>query len=74
MPEASLEAIQELLQRTLDGLIRQSEDLHEIKQRLSVVEQQGAVLHRITVDLQHQVDRLDMRLDRIERWLGLSDA
>jgi hypothetical protein len=74
MPEPSLEAIQELLQRTLDGLIRQSEDLHEIKQRLSMVEQQGAVLHRITVDLQHQVDRLDMRLDRIERRLGVSDA
>jgi predicted nuclease with TOPRIM domain len=74
MPEPNLEAIQELLQRTLDGLIRQSGDLHEIKQRLSMVEQQGAVLHRITVDLQHQVDRLDMRLDRIERRLGSSDA
>ena len=66
--EKRAEITNELLFETLKAiqatLARHSEDLHEIKERLGILEMQYASLSR-------RVDRIEERMDRIERRLDL---
>ena len=61
----------ELLYETLKAiqatLVRQSDDLREIKERLGILEMQYA-------SLSNRLDRMDLRIERIERRLDLHDA
>ena len=57
-----------LLLRRMDAkLDRVLEDVHDLKVRMSSVEEGIAGIHR-------RLDRLDVRVDRIERRLDLVDA
>ena len=78
MAEPSLELLQAMIQRVLEVQARHTDDLQEIRQRLTTVELQlgGLVAteqsHYVQVML--RLDRHEARLDRIERRLDLVDA
>ena len=61
----------ELLLETLKGiqgtLTRIVDDMHEVKERLGILEMQYA-------SLSNRMDRMDLRIERIERRLGLIEA
>ena len=61
----------ELLLETLKGiqgtLTRIVDDMHEVKERLGIIEMQYA-------SLSNRMDRMDLRIERIERRLGLIEA
>jgi hypothetical protein len=56
----SLKAIQGTLTRLVD-------DIHEVKERLGILEMQYA-------SLSNRMDRMDLRIERIERRLGLVEV
>jgi len=65
------EVTNELLPETLKGiqgtLSRLVDDMHEVKERLGILEMQYA-------SLSNRLDRMDLRIERIERPLGLIEA
>lgn len=65
------EVTNELLLETLKGiqgtLSRFVDDMHEVKERLGILEMQYA-------SLSNRLDRMDLRIERIERPLGLIEA
>jgi len=80
MPDVSLEMLQAMVQRVLDGQKEQREDLREIKGRLTALELgQAAIKRDIAASaesdarIQGQLDRLSDRVERIERRLNLVD-
>lgn len=80
MPDVSLEMLQAMVQRVLDGQKEQREDLREIKGRLTALELgQAAIKRDIAASaesdarIQGQLDRLSDRVERIERRLDLVD-
>jgi len=81
MPDVSLEMLQAMVQRVLDGQKEQREDLREIKGRLTALELgQAAIKRDIAASaesdarIQGQLDRLGDRVERIERRLNLVDS
>jgi predicted nucleic acid-binding Zn-ribbon protein len=56
----TLKAIQGTLTRLVDGI-------HEVKERLGILEMQYA-------SLSNRMDRMDLRIERIERRLGLVEV
>ncbi|MFN7598222.1 MAG: hypothetical protein ACK5PT_16075 [Cereibacter sp.] len=52
------------IQATLSKLV---DDIHEVKERLGIIEMQYA-------SLSNRMDRMDLRIERIERRLGLIEA
>jgi predicted nucleic acid-binding Zn-ribbon protein len=65
------EVTNELLLETLKGiqgtLSRIVDDMHEVKERLGILEMQYA-------SLSNRLDRMDLRIERIERRLGLVEV
>jgi len=65
------EVTNELLLEALKGiqgtLSRIVDDMHEVKERLGILEMQYA-------SLSNRLDRMDLRIERIERPLGLIEA
>jgi predicted nucleic acid-binding Zn-ribbon protein len=62
--EVTNELIYETLKAIQATLVRQSDDLREIKERLGILEMQYASLSR-------RVDKIEERLDRVERRMDL---
>jgi hypothetical protein len=65
------EVTNELLLETLNAiqgtLMRLVDDIHEVKERLGILEMQYA-------SLSNRMDRMDLRIERIERRLGLVEV
>ena len=65
------EVTNDLLFETLKGiqatLSKIVDDMHEVKERLGILEMQYA-------SLSNRMDRMDLRIERIERRLGLIEA
>ena len=59
------------MQRTLGRLV---DDVHDIKERLGILETQVAGLGIQYASLSNRLDRMDLRIERIERRLDLQDA
>jgi hypothetical protein len=81
MLESNLEPLQTMLRQVLDNQVSQSEDLREVRSRLSGMERQIAALRtaaaldaEATIAVREQMGQLSERVERIERKLGLSDA
>ena len=62
--EVTNELIYETLKAIQATLVRHSDDLREIKERLGILEMQYASLSR-------RVDKIEERLDRVERRMDL---
>ena len=76
--EQRAEVTNELLLETLKSiqgtLSRHGDDLREIKERLGHVEGQVGGLAVSYASLSSRIDRLDLRVERIERRLELADS
>lgn len=59
------------IQRTLGRLV---DDVHEIKERLGILETQVAGLGAQYASLSNRMDRMDLRIERIERRLELAEV
>jgi predicted nucleic acid-binding Zn-ribbon protein len=65
--EVTNELIFETLKAIRGTLSRLVDDLHEVKARLGILEMQYA-------SLSNRMDRIDLRVERIERRLGLIEV
>jgi hypothetical protein len=74
MVEVSLEMIQVMLQRVLDGQSLLREDMADVKRRLSSMEMSIAQIHADFAGQSMRIDRRESRLERIDRRLDLADA
>lgn len=78
MAEPSLELLQAMMQRMLDGQARLTGDVLEIKQRLTTIELQVGNLSATEQShyamTMQRLDRHEARMDRIERRLELADT
>ena len=74
MVEASLEMIQAMVQRVLDGQSMLREDMADVKRRLSSLEMAVAQVHSDFAGQSMRIDRVEGRLERIERRLDVGDA
>jgi septal ring factor EnvC (AmiA/AmiB activator) len=81
MAEVTLEMLQVMVQKVLEGQKRHDQDFIDVKIRLSSIERGIAGLKRddadtveTTAHLQAQVDRLREEIDKINRRLELGDA
>jgi uncharacterized coiled-coil protein SlyX len=81
MAEASLDLLQAMMQRMLDGLGRLEMRMSSLEDRVTGVEHQIAAVRRDLVlygdafaTLHGRMDRMDSRIERIERRLDLNDA
>ena len=72
--EITNELIFETLKAIQRTLSRHTDDLHEIKERLGILETQVAGLAAQYASLSNRLDRMDLRIERIERRLDLQDA
>ena len=66
--------ILERLRRMDDRLVNIEGDMHNLKLRMSAVEDHLGTLVASIAGLNHRMDRFDERLTRVERRLELSDA
>lgn len=73
-PEVTNELLYETLKAIQGSLARHTDELHEIKERLGIIETQVAGLAGQYASLSNRLDRLDLRIERIERRLDLADA
>ena len=67
MVDAPDNLVLQLLHRIDERTMRMAEDIHDLKVRVTSLEENMAVLNR-------RIDRIEDRLDRIERRLDLVDA
>ena len=65
--EVTNELLLETLKAIQGTLTRRVDDLHEVKERLGILEMQYA-------SLSNRMDRMDLRIERIERRLGLVEV
>ncbi len=65
--EVTNELLLETLKAIQGTLMRLVDDIHEVKERLGILEMQYA-------SLSNRLDRMDLRIERIERRLELYDA
>jgi predicted nucleic acid-binding Zn-ribbon protein len=65
--EVTNELLLEALKAIQGTLTRLVDDMHEVKERLGILEMQYA-------SLSGRMDRMDLRIERIERRLGLIEA
>jgi predicted nucleic acid-binding Zn-ribbon protein len=65
--EVTNELLLETLKAIQGTLTRLVDDIHEVKERLGILEMQYA-------SLSNRLDRMDLRIERIERRLELYDA
>ncbi len=65
--EVTNELLLETLKAIQGTLTRLVDDMHEVKERLGILEMQYA-------SLSNRMDRMDLRIERIERRLGLVDV
>jgi predicted nucleic acid-binding Zn-ribbon protein len=65
--EVTNEFLFETLKAIQGTLVRLVDDMHEVKERLGILEMQYA-------SLSNRMDRMDLRIERIERRLGLIEA
>jgi hypothetical protein len=65
--EVTNELLLETLKAIQGTLMRPVDDIHEVKERLGILEMQYA-------SLSNRLDRMDLRIERIERRLELYDA
>ena len=74
MAEASLELLQAMIQRALDGITRLEGGQNEIIQRVGHLERETANLHQAYAAQSIRLDNIGERLTRIERRIGLIEA
>ena len=67
MAEVTNELLYETLKAIQSTLARHGEELREIKERLGILEMQYA-------SLSNRIDRMDLRIGRIETRLGLVEG
>ena len=72
--EVTNELLFETLKAIQGTLARHGDDLREIKERLGIVETQVAGLGAQYANLSNRLDRMDTRVERIERRLDLQTA
>ena len=65
--EVTNELLLETLKAIQGTLMRPVDDIHEVKERLGILEMQYA-------SLSNRMDRMDLRIERIERRLDLQEA
>jgi hypothetical protein len=65
--EVTNELLLETLKAIQGTLMRLVDDIHEVKERLGILEMQYA-------SLSNRMDRMDLRIERIERRLGLVEV
>jgi predicted nucleic acid-binding Zn-ribbon protein len=65
--EVTNELLLETLKAIQGTLTRLVDDIHEVKERLGILEMQYA-------SLSNRMDRMDLRIERIERRLGLIEV
>jgi predicted nucleic acid-binding Zn-ribbon protein len=65
--EVTNELLLETLKAIQGTLTRLVDDIHEVKERLGILEMQYA-------SLSNRMDRMDLRIERIERRLGLVEV
>ena len=65
--EVTNDLIYETLKTMQGTLMRLVDDMHEVKERLGILEMQYA-------SLSNRMDRMDLRIERIERRLGLVEV
>jgi len=65
--EVTNELLFETLKSMQSTLSRIIDDIHEVKERLGILEMQYA-------SLSNRMDRMDLRIERIERRLGLVEV
>lgn len=78
MAEPDLGLLQSMVQRVLDVQTQHTEQLHEIKQRLTTVETQAGNLSATEsvhyAQTMQRLDRHERQMERIERRLDIVDA
>ena len=74
MAEVSLEMIQGTGQRVLGGQLLLREDVSDVKRHLTSLEMSAAQIHADLAGQSMRIDRLETRLERIDRRLNLGDA
>jgi hypothetical protein len=67
MTDDTANLILTLLRRMDDKLDRAIGDIQDLKQRMTSLEQRVALLHEDFAGQSLRIDRIDIRLDRIER-------
>ena len=72
--EVTNELLFETLKAIQGTLLRLVDDMHEVKERLGILETQVAGLAGQYASLSNRLDRMDLRIERIERRLDLHDA
>ena len=72
--EVTNELLFETLKAIQGTLARHGDDLREIKERLGIVETQVAGLGAQYANLSNRLDRMDIRVERIERRLDLQSV
>ena len=72
--EVTNDLIYETLKTMQGTLARLADDVHDIKERLGILETQVAGLGNQYASLSNRLDRMDLRIERIERRLDLQDA
>jgi hypothetical protein len=65
--EVTNELLLETLKAIQGTLTRLVDDIHEVKERLGILEMQYA-------SLSNRMDRMDLRIERIERRLGIVEV
>jgi predicted nucleic acid-binding Zn-ribbon protein len=72
--EVTNELIYETLKVMQRSLARLVDDVHDIKERLGILETQVAALGSQYASLSNRLDRMDLRIERIERRLDLVET
>jgi regulator of replication initiation timing len=72
--EVTNELIFETLKTMQRNLARIADDVHDIKERLGIIETQVGSLGTQYASLSNRLDRMDLRVERIERRLDLQSA
>lgn len=78
MAEVTLDMLGQMVQRALDALRELSADVRELKSRMTDVERQlgrsAAAENEHYASVMGRMDRVEDRIDRVERRLNVGDA
>ena len=74
MTEVSLEMIQRMVQKVLDSQGTIVDALNDLKTRVTSMEAQAAALHGDFAGQSARMDKIEVRLARIERRLELAEV
>jgi hypothetical protein len=74
MAELTLDLLGHMIQQVLDNQREMAADIRELKLRVTSLEGTMALIHGDFAGQSLRIDRLEYRLDRIDRRLNIADA